>query len=344
MTITLTKKHAFIGIGVLAVFAIIYGLTRIDGFDYESTAKEAKINMKMLSMVSTEILGDYSENWRSAIHDDRAYNVEGEKRWCSDFNEAISWRYLHYKKRGYFAVFDSISNRIKENLTDLDKHSSNHKEEQSLLVQLYNSSSSLYSLTKDPKGSLFSFNQRVNDLAMEFESKYKETDIKIPVSDDELKNKFSEITNSLVSKAIDVACEELKAKSQLYEPNKKAGEDFLANNAKKEGVRMFPSGVQYKIFKEGHGAIPKETSRVRVYYKGTLVDGTVFDSNMDDSPTTFRVNQVIPGFKEALMNMPVGSEWEVYIPYKYAYGEEDMGNIQPYSALIFRINLLGIEP
>ena len=109
----------------------------------------------------------------------------------------------------------------------------------------------------------------------------------------------------------------IKAKNMEKEfgPNKKAGEDFLAKNAKAEGVKVLEGGVQYKVLKEGNGALPKDTSRVRVHYEGKTLDGKVFDSSYKrGEPADFRANQVIKGWTEALTHMPAGSIWEVYIP------------------------------
>ena len=132
---------------------------------------------------------------------------------------------------------------------------------------------------------------------------------------------------------------------KLYGANRKAGEDFLAENSKKEGVVTLPSGLQYKVLTKGTGDIPQATDRVQVHYEGRLVDGTVFDASKKhgDQPLTFAANQVIKGWTEALCLMPVGSKWELYIPYQLAYGERDMGTIKPYSALLFTVELLGIE-
>ncbi len=103
-----------------------------------------------------------------------------------------------------------------------------------------------------------------------------------------------------------------KATEAKYADNKAAGEKFLAENAKKEGVKTTPSGLQYKVIKEGKGAIPTDSSTVKVNYKGTLIDGTQFDSSYKrNEPTTFRANQVIKGWTEALTMMPVGSKWEL---------------------------------
>ena len=126
--------------------------------------------------------------------------------------------------------------------------------------------------------------------------------------------------------------------------NKAAGEKFLAANAKKEGVKVLPSGVQYKVLKEGNGEIPADTSLVKVHYEGKLIDGTVFDSSYKrGEPVDCRANQVIKGWTEALCHMPAGSVWEVYIPQALAYGERQSGQIKPFSTLIFKIELISVK-
>ena len=136
-----------------------------------------------------------------------------------------------------------------------------------------------------------------------------------------------------------------KATAEKYADNKAAGEKFLAENKDKEGVVTTPSGLQYKIITKGNGAIPADTSKVKVNYKGTLIDGTEFDSSAKhNGPSTFQANRVIAGWTEALTMMPVGAKWELYIPSELAYGSKETGGqIQPFSTLIFEIELLGIE-
>ncbi len=135
-----------------------------------------------------------------------------------------------------------------------------------------------------------------------------------------------------------------KATEKQFAENKLAGEKFLAENAKKEGVVTTPSGLQYKVIKKGTGALPTDSSNVKVNYKGTLIDGTEFDSSYKrNEPATFRANQVIKGWTEALKLMPVGSTYELYIPYNLAYGAREAGQIKPFSALVFQVELLGIE-
>lgn len=138
-----------------------------------------------------------------------------------------------------------------------------------------------------------------------------------------------------------------KAKDEkLYGENKKKGQDFLVANKSKEGVVTTASGLQYKVLVKGEGETPKKTDKVLVNYEGKLIDGTVFDasSKHGSKPASFRADQVIKGWTEALCMMPVGSKWELYIPYELAYGERNMGkDIKPYSALIFTVELVGID-
>ena len=132
---------------------------------------------------------------------------------------------------------------------------------------------------------------------------------------------------------------------KLYGANRKAGEQFLAENAKKDSVVTLPSGLQYKVLVKGTGDVPQKTDRVQVNYEGRLVDGTVFDSSSKhgSKPATFRADQVIKGWTEALTMMPVGSKWQLFIPQELAYGERNAGKIKPFSALIFTVELVGID-
>lgn len=128
--------------------------------------------------------------------------------------------------------------------------------------------------------------------------------------------------------------------------NKKAGEEFLAAKAKEEGVKKIEgTGVLYEVLTEGNGEIPADTSVVKVRYEGSLIDGTVFDGNMDaKEPMSIRCTNVIQGWTAALTHMPVGSKWKVYIPQEMAYGEREAGDkIKPFSTLVFVIDLVDIE-
>jgi FKBP-type peptidyl-prolyl cis-trans isomerase FklB len=160
------------------------------------------------------------------------------------------------------------------------------------------------------------------------------------------------MTEQELKETIQTAQKELMAKHQaqrkvLAEKNKKEGEAFLAANKKKKGVKTLPDGLQYKIITEGKGEKPKATDTVTVNYKGTLIDGTEFDSSYKrNQPATFPVSGVIKGWTEALQMMPVGSKWELFVPADLAYGERGTmgGPIGPDAVLIFEVELLSIKP
>ncbi|MBO4462796.1 MAG: FKBP-type peptidyl-prolyl cis-trans isomerase [Prevotella sp.] len=135
-----------------------------------------------------------------------------------------------------------------------------------------------------------------------------------------------------------------KEMEEKYGENRKAGEQFLEENKKKDGVQTTESGLQYKVLTQGTGKVPTKEQVVKVEYEGRLIDGTVFDTskNQEEGFVTFPLNRVIPGWTEALSMMPVGSEWEIYIPQELAYGSREAGQIKPFSALIFNVKLLDI--
>lgn len=126
---------------------------------------------------------------------------------------------------------------------------------------------------------------------------------------------------------------------------KAAGEAFLAENAKREGVKVTASGLQYEVLEATLGQKPAATDKVKVHYEGTLIDGTVFDSSYKrGEPITFGLNQVIAGWTEGLQLMSIGSKYKLYIPYQLGYGAQGAGaSIPPYAALIFTVELLGIN-
>lgn len=140
--------------------------------------------------------------------------------------------------------------------------------------------------------------------------------------------------------------QEIKDESMTkqYGAYKKQNEDFIAKYSKGADVKKLKGGVYYKVITAGTGEVPTATSTVKLMYEGKTIDGKVFDSSYErKEPASFPVNQVIPGFTEALTHMPVGSTWEVVIPQDLAYGSRDQGNIKPFSTLIFKIQLISVE-
>jgi len=157
-----------------------------------------------------------------------------------------------------------------------------------------------------------------------------------------------EIRKTIVTFLAEIKQKRTKARATLAkdaEENKREGEAFLAENRKKDGIVTLPSGLQYKIIKAGNGKKPTEADTVEVHYRGTLINGTEFDSSYrTDRPATFKVKGVIPGWREALTLMPVGSKWQLFVPSHLAYGERGAGpNIGPNETLIFEVELLAIK-
>lgn len=156
------------------------------------------------------------------------------------------------------------------------------------------------------------------------------------------------LTEMQASRALDayVVAMRIKHDMRLQDParyNAEEGEEFLAKNAKKPDVKTTPSGLQYRILKQGTGPIPTIEDIVTVRYRGTLIDGTEFDSS-HGHPAPFRVDGVIPGWTEALTMMPVGSKWELFIPANLAYGERGAGEmIGPNATLLFELELVSIK-
>jgi FKBP-type peptidyl-prolyl cis-trans isomerase len=154
------------------------------------------------------------------------------------------------------------------------------------------------------------------------------------LSDQEMQDAMMSLQKEMQNKA-----------AELGVKSKKEGEDFLAANKSKEGVKTTASGLQYKVLKEGKGPKPKSTDTVKVHYRGTLLDGTEFDSSYKrGEPVEFPLDQVIKGWTEGLQLMPAGSKYQFWIPANLAYGEPGNRGIPPNSTLIFEVELLEIVP
>jgi FKBP-type peptidyl-prolyl cis-trans isomerase FklB len=164
------------------------------------------------------------------------------------------------------------------------------------------------------------------------------------LSQEEVNTILANFKSKEMAKQKEMMAKQEAEQKKLAEKNLKEGTDFLAANAKKEGVKVLPSGLQYKIIKEGTGKTPTKESKVTVDYKGTLIDGTVFDSSYErGKPVAFKVDGVIPGWTEGLQLMKEGAKYQFFIPSKLAYGENGSGPIPPNAALIFDVELKKVE-
>ena len=155
-----------------------------------------------------------------------------------------------------------------------------------------------------------------------------------------------EMRKTLVDLKKKVDADERKRQSEKAEKSRAEGEAFLAANGKKEGVVTLPSGLQYKVLAAGKGKSPKPTDNVTVHYRGTLIDGTEFDSSyIRNEPTTFQADRVIPGWKEALLMMKEGAKWQLFVPSELGYGERGASSagIPPNSVLLFEVELISVQ-
>ncbi|GAB2789405.1 macrophage infectivity potentiator Mip [Halomonas shantousis] len=179
-------------------------------------------------------------------------------------------------------------------------------------------------------------NLDIDAFTQAIEDVYSDADLQM--SEEEMMQTLSQFQQQKVA-------EREQEMKQLAEENRKASEAFLAENAKKEGVEVTDSGLQYKVLESGDGESPSADSTVKVHYEGTLPDGTVFDSSYKrGEPISFQVDQVIEGWQEALPMMHVGDTWMLYVPSDLAYGPAGTGGpIGPNQALTFKVELLGIE-
>ena len=195
-----------------------------------------------------------------------------------------------------------------------------------------------YSIGLDIGNTFKKQNMDINTDALMSGLKDATSGAKPQMTDEEMKATMAGYSKKMMEKQSAVA-KEAGAK------NAAEGEKFLAENKGKEGVKTTASGLQYKVIKEGTGPSPKETDTVETHYRGTLLDGTEFDSSYArNEPATFPVNRVIKGWTEALQMMKVGSKYELYIPASLAYGERGAGQeIGPNSTLKFEVELLGIK-
>jgi FKBP-type peptidyl-prolyl cis-trans isomerase FklB len=162
---------------------------------------------------------------------------------------------------------------------------------------------------------------------------------------DALYGKPSTVEPSVMEEAFGVIQQRMEAKqAEKSKAQSAEGDAFLAENAKREGITVTASGLQYEILKAGEGDKPLASSTVRTHYHGTLIDGSIFDSSVDrGEPAEFPVGGVIAGWTEALQLMPVGSKWRLFVPYQLAYGERGAGGqIGPFTSLVFEVELLAI--
>lgn len=347
MTINITKKHLFIGLGIIVAIGIIvlFGSLFRHKANYEKTAQNMKINTMAVSYMAASILSDYQKNWQSAINDHHVQDENGKRIYCSDFSDAIRMRYRYYEKNGYFLMLDSLCGVVKTDMKTMNEAASpKYEKTQEAFMEMYNNMNSLVSLTKEPKGSLITFGSTVNDYIMSLESKKGETDLFIAVSDDEIQSKISDLMLSIL---IQKEAKDMEEKKILEQKAKATHEENVAM-MKKDGFMPLKDGegILYKELEVGNGILPSRTAHILVDYEVRLIDGKVLDSS-HERRTPFTVDLanpcVIRGWEIVLKHMSKGAKWEVLIPYTLAYNDQKTGLIEPYSDLVVTIEIRKIQ-
>jgi len=344
MTITLNKKNIIIAsAAILVIIICIFAYKRYNISQYENAAAEMKINTSVNVALLGEILYDINSAWNTGIEGGTIKDAEGESVYVSDMSKAVQIRIAYWEVHGYYDIIDSLAKETSHEMETMSNTPSKYEDTQKTFTEIYNSTNELISLSKTPQYSLIAFSQKVNDLLLNANTKIKETDLSIKISDDEIQKRSLAIYCDIINKEKQIReLKEKKEKAKLASHIKKQ-KVFLAQNAKKPGVITLPCGLQYKIIKKGLGVIPKAKSIVICNYSGQTVDGEVFDSSYKRrQPITLRANEVIKGLTKVLTRMPQGSIWEVYIPANLAYGNKEQGSIKPYSTLIFKIELIKV--
>lgn len=336
----ISKKHIVIGVASIVLLCGLYlSYSMYSENKFIKNAQQLKENMAILTGVSSNVTSEYYKIWSRAIKNNWVY-IDGKDQYFSGFEDALKYVINKNSDKGVYDVIDSLMRSSSKLMKEITPYPGKYKDLYNDLKSMYSDTNEYAELAKSPSGSLVSFGNKTGELESSIVSKIKSSEIIL----EKTENIGIKSLTLLVGKELSIGLAKQREIEGLWAENKAIGEEFLADNKEKNGVTVTNSGLQYKIIKTGNGKIPKENDKVKVHYKGELIDGTEFDSSYKrNEPTSFRANQVIEGWKEALTMMPVGSKWIIYIPQELAYGKEEQGEIKPYSTLIFEVELFGIS-
>lgn len=345
MKFEINSKQIIIAIiAILIIASSIYFYKVYSENQYEMKVQELKNNIYIAAELSEKVTNEYSDIWRKQINSgfNGTVYVDGDYKNFWTAEDALKYKMDKIQESGILYAIDSLSTAISENIRSISPPPSKYINIHERLISLYSDCNEYITLAKSPTGSLMSFISKKSELSASIIKKAEEITLQLP-KDDNLIKKFSDVQKSIDFKQAKnrEKAEEIRLKSYL--PYKNECVNFLSSNKKRNSVITTASGLQYEIIKKGTGSLPSNTSKVKVNYHGTLIDGTVFDSSVErKEPVVFPVNEVIKGWTEALKLMPVGSKYKLYVPQELAYGSADRGVIKPYSMLIFDVELLSI--
>lgn len=308
------------------------------GNNYKSNAMQMKVNTIVASRMANIMLGDYLNNWVRAETEQLGINAKGELVSTDDIGQVLKWRQEFFKNNGFSGVLEQLMDKIKDNVASLKLTPARYRDTQGNFKTAYETVSQLVQLTANPGDSIVELANKVEELNAGLSNALEPTDFNFWVSYDDIRKVTDKLAANINDKGL--------AEAIGIEPNRKPNSAVNVLKYKKMGFKELPKGkgVLYREVTEGKGPKPKDDTKVKLHYEGKLMDGTVFDSSYKrGEPVTMRPSQTVPGFWHSLTNMPVGSKWEIYIPYSQAYGDRAAGAVKPYSDLFFTIEVLEIE-
>lgn len=333
------KRLMYITMAVIGVGGLVWLALLLFGNNYKSNAMKMKVNATVASRLAGVMLKDYQENWLRAETEKLARNADGVMVSTDDIKQVIDWRKEFFQKNGCGPALEKLVADMESNYSDMGLTPAKYRDSKEIFKELLDKVKGLAELVKQPGDSIEDMAKKWAAFQEDIANNIDATDFEFYLSDEDVKAKIEEVAAQSTDK-------DLASKLFTEVRSNAAG---IANmmKYKKMGFEELPNGkgVLYRVVTKGKGAKPKDDSRVKLNYEGKLMDGTVFDSSYQrGEPAVMQPKQTVPGFWHALTNMPVGSKWEIYIPYDQAYGPRGMGShIKPYSDLFFTIETIAIE-
>lgn len=323
-----------VGVGVLGWLALM-----LFGNNYKSNAMKMKINATVASRLAGVMLKDYQENWLSAETEKLARNADGVMVSTDDIKQVIAWRQEFFQKNGCGPALDKLVAEMESSFSDMGLTPAKYRDSKETFKVLLDQVKGLANLVKQPGDSIEGMANKWAAFQDDIAKNIDATDFEFYMPDEEVKAKIEEVAALSSDKDM--------ASKLLTEVRSNAAGIANMMKYRRMGFEELPKGkgVLYHVLTKGKGSKPKDDSNVKLHYEGKLMDGTVFDSSYQHGePVVMQPKQTVPGFRNALTSMPVGSKWEIYIPNDQAYGPRGMGSlIKPYSDLFFTIETIAIE-
>lgn len=332
------KRIITICLGVIGLAVLGWLGFMLFGNNYKSNAMQMKVNTVVASRLAYVMLNDYQENWVRVETEQLGLNEKGVVVSTDDAGQVLKWRQDFFKNNNTTQVLEQLMSNVDENMNKMSLTPARYRDTKDNFKAAIEHLQALAQLTRTPGDSLVGMATEMSRLLTSISQDLEATDFNFWVTYDDIQARIEELAPQLQEKSVVEAIKK-EVPTQL---------SSVVNSLKykKMGFKELPKGkgVLYHELTKGKGPKPKDDTRVRMHYEGKLMDGTVFDSSYQrGEPVTMRPSQTVPGFWHSMVQMPVGSKWEVYIPYDQAYGARAAGAVKPYSDLFFTLEVLGID-